>query len=92
MAPEEIQRSWKSLMSSIIHFNQLKIPRWIGYRNTITAAKIRVFGDSPGANYGAVAYARLQKINEDPYFVLLTSKTKVKPLPNRKVTLPILKL
>ena len=52
MAPEEIQQSWKTLMSSIIDFNQLKIPRWIGYRNTITAAKIRVFGDSTGADYG----------------------------------------
>ncbi len=77
-------------MNSIIDFNQIKIPRWIGYRNTITAAKIHLFWDSPGADYGAVAYARLQKINEDPYVVLLTSKTKVKPLPKRKVTLAIL--
>jgi hypothetical protein len=31
LAPEDIQRSWKTLMSSIIEFNQLKIPRWTGY-------------------------------------------------------------
>ena len=42
--------------------------------------------------YGAVAYVRLQKDNEDPYVVLLTSKTKVAPLPKRKVTLPRLEL
>ncbi len=40
----------------------------------------------------AGAYARLQKMNEDPYVVLLTSKTKVAPLPKRKVTLPRLEL
>jgi hypothetical protein len=27
LAPEEIQRSWKTLMNSIIEFNQLQIPR-----------------------------------------------------------------
>jgi hypothetical protein len=27
VAPEEIQRSWKTLMNSMIEFNQLKIPR-----------------------------------------------------------------
>ena len=31
-------------------------------------------------------------MNDDPYVVLLTSKTKVAPLPNRKVTLPRLEL
>ena len=84
MAPKEIQRSWKTLMSSIIDFNQLKIQGWIGYGNTITAAEIHVFGDASEAAYGAVAYPRLQKTNEDPYIVLLTSKTKVTPLPKRK--------
>jgi hypothetical protein len=79
-------------MSSIIDFNQLKIPRWTGYGNTITAAEIHVFGDASGAAYRAVAYARLQKNSKDPYVVLLTSKTKVAPLPKRKVTLRRLEL
>jgi hypothetical protein len=39
-----------------------------------------------------VASARLPKFNEDPYVVLLTRKTKVTPLPKRKVTLPRLEL
>ena len=51
-----------------------------------------MFGDASEAAYGAVAYARLQKINENPYVVLLTSKTKVTPLPKRKVRLPRLEL
>ncbi len=51
-----------------------------------------MFGDASEAAYGAVAYARLQKLNEDPYVVQLTSKTKVAPLPKRKVTLPSLEL
>jgi hypothetical protein len=79
-------------MGSIIDFNQLKIPRWTGYENTITAAEIHVFGDESEAAYGSVAYARLQKINEDSYFVLLTSKKKVASLTKRKVSLPRLEL
>ena len=51
-----------------------------------------MFGDASEAAYGAVAYARLKKIKEDPNVVLLTSKTKVAPLPKRKVTLPRLEL
>jgi hypothetical protein len=53
-------------MSSIIDFDQLKIPRWIGSGNTITAVEIHVFVDASEATYEAVAYAQLQKINEDP--------------------------
>ncbi len=79
-------------MSSIIEFSQLKIQRWPGYGNTITAAEIHAFGDASEAAYGAVACVRLQKVNEDPYIALLTSKTKVSPLPKRKVTLPRLEL
>jgi hypothetical protein len=37
MASVEIQRSWKTLVRSIIYFNHLKIHRWIGYGNTINA-------------------------------------------------------
>ncbi len=51
-----------------------------------------MFGDASEVAYGAVAYARLPKFNEDPYVVLLTSKTKNVPLPKRKVMLPRLEL
>jgi L-rhamnose mutarotase len=92
LASEEIQRPWKMVMDTIIEFDKLKIPRWTGYGNKIVAAEIHVFGDASEATYGSVAYAQLQKMNEDPYVVLLTSKTKVVPLPKRKVTLPRLEL
>ena len=75
-------------MDTIIEFNKLKIPRWTGYGDKIVAAEIHVFGDASEAAYGAVAYAWFRKMNDEPYFVLLTSKTKIVPLPKRKVPLP----
>ena len=79
-------------MKGLGEFQQLKIPRWIGLANDIISAEIHVFGDASEAAYGAVAYARLQKKNENPYVIILTSKTKVAPLPKKKVTLPRLEL
>ena len=79
-------------MKGLGEFQQLKIPRWIGLANDIISAEIHVFGDTSEAAYGAVAYARLQKKNENPYVIILTSKTKVASLPKKKVTLPRLEL
>ena len=67
-------------MKGLGEFEQLKIPRWIGFANDVISAEIHVFGDASEAAYGAVAYARLQKKNESPYVIMLTSKTKVAPL------------
>jgi hypothetical protein len=92
-APLDIQQSWKLVMSGLKEFENLQIPRWIGYsKNKITSAELHVFGDASESAYGAVAYARLQKENEEPYVILLVSKTRVAPLPKKKVTLPRLEL
>jgi hypothetical protein len=91
-APAEIQKSWKLVMTSLIDFTQLKIPRWIGLSEMIISHELHVFGDASEAAYGAVAYARLQRRHEEPYVLLLTSKTRVAPLPKKKVTLPRLEL
>jgi len=91
-APAEIQKSWKLVMTGLIDFTQLKIPRWIGLSEKIISNEIHVFGDASEAAYGAVAYARLQRRHEDPYVILLASKTRIAPLPKKKVTLPRLEL
>ena len=91
-APTEIQKSWKLVMTGLTNFTQLNIPRWIGLSERIISSEIHVFGDASEAAYGAVAYARLQRIDEEPYVILLASKTRVAPLPKKKVTLPRLEL
>ena len=91
-APDDIQNDWKVVMSGLIRFSQLKIPRWIGHSDKIISDEIHIFGDTPKSTYGAVAYARLQNKDSDPYFILLSSKTRVSPLPRKKVTLPRLEL
>jgi len=72
-------------MSGLKEFENLQIPRWIGYsKNKITSAELHVFGDASETAYGAVAYARLQKENEEPYVILLVSKTRVAHCRKRK--------
>jgi hypothetical protein len=91
-APAEIQKSWKLVMTGLVDFTQLQIPRLIGLSEKVTSHEIHVFGEASEAAYGAVAYARLQRGQEDPYIILLASKTRVAPLPKKKVTLPRLEL
>lgn len=80
-------------MAGLNEFAKLKIPHWIGYsKKVIESAELHVIGDASEAAYGAVAYARLQNKNGDITIHFLTSKTKVVPLPKKKVTLPRLEL
>ncbi|XP_045033919.1 uncharacterized protein LOC123475376 [Daphnia magna] len=92
-APPEIRKTWIAAMTGLNEFANLKIPRWIGYsKRVIQNAEIHVFGDASKTAYGAVAYARLQSKNGDTIIQFLASKTKVVPLPKKKVTLPRLEL
>ncbi|XP_057365013.1 uncharacterized protein LOC130685709 [Daphnia carinata] len=92
-APPEIKQTWIAAMTGLNEFAKLKIPRWIGYsKRVIQSAEIHVFGDASEAAYGAVAYARLQTKNNETSIHFLASKTKVAPLPKKKVTLPRLEL
>ena len=80
-------------MGGLKDFSKLEIPRWIGYSaNSLISAEIHVFGDASESAYGAVVYIRLQRKNENPSIILLASKTRVAPLPKKKVTLPRLEL
>jgi hypothetical protein len=88
-ATPEVKDTWKVIMSGLTDFSRLEIPRWIGYTaNSIISAEIHVFGDASESAYGAVVYIRLQRKNENPNITLLASKTRVAPLPKKKVTLP----
>ncbi|XP_057381572.1 uncharacterized protein LOC130704107 [Daphnia carinata] len=92
-APPEIAQTWITAMTGLNEFAKLKIPRWIGHsKRVIQSAEIHVFGDASEAAYGAVAYARLQTKNNETSIHFLASKTKVAPLPKKKVTLPRLEL
>ncbi|XP_045034376.1 uncharacterized protein LOC123475569 [Daphnia magna] len=92
-ATPEVKNTWSSIMKGLKDLHHLEIPRWIGYSKTsIVSAEIHVFGDASEAAYGAVAYARLRLENGIPYTILLASKTRVAPLPKKKVTLPRLEL
>ena len=68
-APQEVQTNWKSMMKGLSEFQKPNIPRWIGFANNVKSAEIHVFGDTSEAAYGAVAYARFQKKNENPYVI-----------------------
>jgi hypothetical protein len=83
-----MQKSWNlvmTVMTGLIDFTQLKIPRWIGFSEKINSNEIQVFGNASETAYGAVAYARLQIEHEDPNVILLASKTRVAPLPKKKL-------
>jgi len=92
-ATPDVKNTWSYIMRGLKDLNHLEIPRWIGHsKPSIISAEIHVFGDASESAYGAVAYARLQPENGTPYTILLASKTRVAPLPKKKVTLPRLEL
>ncbi len=74
-----------TVMTGLIDFTQLKIPRWIGFSEKINSNEIQVFGNASETAYGAVAYAQLQIQHEDPNVILLASKTRIAPLPKKKL-------
>ncbi|KZS06386.1 Uncharacterized protein APZ42_030176 [Daphnia magna] len=72
--------------------NVLRISARATRKESHNSSEIRVFGDASEAANEAVAYARLQTKNSDTVIHFLASKTKVAPLPKKKVTLPRLEL
>uniref|UniRef100_A0A1I8NJ86 Integrase catalytic domain-containing protein n=1 Tax=Musca domestica TaxID=7370 RepID=A0A1I8NJ86_MUSDO len=83
--PAEIVAEWKQFVNAIATLNTLRMPRWVSTARN-ESVQLHGFSDASEKAYAAVVYV---KCNGNVH--LLTSKTKVNPIKNRK-TLPKLEL
>lgn len=89
--PQEMANEWNVYKHTLEQLEQLSIPRWIG---TVTSEKIELhgFSDASEKAYAAVIYARTIHSNGMITVRLLTAKTRVAPINDKKQTIPRLEL
>ena len=93
--PPEIENTWNATMAGLSDLSLLRIPRWLGTGSPSLdePLELHVFCDASESAYGAVAYVRLTLPTSNTIQIeLMSSKTRVAPLPKKKVTLPRLEL
>lgn len=88
--PEEMQRVWIQFRNKLKSLEEIKIPRWIGYRPTTSIIELHAFSDASTLAYAAVVYARIINESGEILINLLQAKTKVVPL--KSETIPRLEL
>lgn len=89
LLPEEIQHQWIHFREKLKSLEEIRIPRWIGYRPTSTV-ELHGFSDASRLAYAAVVYARIITESGEILINLLQAKTKVVPL--KSETIPRLEL
>ena len=82
---EDHIREWHEFVKYLPELQQIKVPRWIQTTRN-SQLELHGFSDASEKAYAAVIYAKI-----DSSIILLTAKTKVNPIKNRK-TLPKLEL
>jgi len=82
----EITSQWKTIAEQMNEIENIKIPRWIGYR-TNQIIEIHGFCDASEAACAAVIYARTLDSAGNIRTTLITAKTRVAPL-KVKITIP----
>ncbi|XP_017466036.1 PREDICTED: uncharacterized protein LOC108358971 [Rhagoletis zephyria] len=88
MLPEPLKVAWQSIFSQIPHFDNLRIPRWIGYSRRLNMT-LHGFSDASTQAFGAAVYVVMHAEEGVKSNVLLT-KSRVAPL--RAETIPRLEL
>lgn len=85
----EIRQLWSIFENTITSLNQLKIPRWVLYENSVTY-EIHVFTDASEKAYGACVYIRSCNSIGSIGVQLLVSKNRIAPI--KPTTMPRLEL
>ncbi|XP_059217641.1 uncharacterized protein LOC131994780 [Stomoxys calcitrans] len=83
--PEEILTQWLEFANHLDSLHKIKIPRWLG-TSTTTKFELHGFSDASEKAYSAVIFIKCEM-----RVTLLTAKSKVNPIKNKK-TLPKLEL
>lgn len=87
--PTDIQNDWLKYRDSLIMFQSIKIPRWLGFHPN-AKLDLHCFCDASQVAYAAAVYARVQTSNNEILVNLLQAKSKVSPV--KTVTIPRLEL
>lgn len=82
---KELNKEWSEFTKHLPELQQIEVPRWIGTTGN-SQIELHGFADASEKAYAAVIYAKTEHS-----VILVTSKTKVNPIKNRK-TLPKLEL
>ncbi|XP_055908033.1 uncharacterized protein LOC129942917 [Eupeodes corollae] len=86
--PQDIEKSWTDLRSTLPKISQIQIPRWIDYEIS-SEVELHGFSDASEKAYAAVIYIRVIQNNIEKIH-LIASKTRVAPV--KCISLPRLEL
>ncbi|XP_065361949.1 uncharacterized protein LOC135955527 [Calliphora vicina] len=88
--PDHVRNQWVNFRNKLKSLEEVKIPRWIGYRPHKAPIDLHAFSDASKVAYAAVVYARVTTESGEILVNLLQAKTKVVPLKGE--TIPRLEL
>nr|XP_029720506.1 uncharacterized protein LOC109433162 [Aedes albopictus] len=91
LSTEETE-SWECFRNQIIQMGEISIPRCVLPYNSSNSIELHGFCDASDLGYGACAYIRSVDSNNDCSVLLLTSKSRIAPLKNAKLTTARLEL
>lgn len=87
---DDIKQDFEKFFNDLPNLSNLKIPRWVKISSNTLPVTLFGFSDASLQAYGAVLYMRNPDPNDPQKFILLSSRTRVKPL--KHVTLARLEL
>nr|XP_029712557.1 uncharacterized protein LOC109410910 [Aedes albopictus] len=91
LSTEETE-SWECFRNQIVQMGEISIPRCVLPYNSPNSIELHGFCDASDLGYGACAYIRSVDSNNDCSVLLLTSKSRIAPLKNAKLTTARLEL
>nr|XP_029733635.1 uncharacterized protein LOC109411900 [Aedes albopictus] len=91
LSTEETE-SWECFRNQIVQMGEISIPRCVLPYNSSNSIELHGFCDASDLGYGACAYIRSVDSNNDCSVLLLTSKSRIAPLKNAKLTTARLEL
>lgn len=85
-----IKQDFETFLKDLAQLTNIKFPRWIKLTDDVTSVTLYGFSDASLDAYGAVVYLKNPDITDPNKLILLTSRTRVKPL--KHITLARLEL